>query len=368
MPKAAVCHEVGAPLDVTEVELLEPQAGEVRVRIAASGVCHSDLSVQNGTLFTPVPAVLGHEGAGVIDAVGEGVTDVAVGDHVVISWVPQCGECGACRRGQGHLCELGSMGLMTGGLLDGTPRFALDGNPVHHMACSGTFAEATVVPAIGVVKIDPTVPLDRAALIGCSVLTGFGAANNTADIRTGDTVAVIGCGGVGLNVIQGAAYAGATRIIAVDTVAAKLDLATTFGATDVVHVHDDIDAVGDVLGLTELQGVDVAFEVIGLPATMKQAIAMTRRGGQAVMIGVPALDAKLELDAAMDIVIMEKQIKGCWYGSANVREDIPKLVRLYQEGAIKLDELISREIELEGVNDAFAAMEAGEVARTIIRF
>ncbi|MFZ4516129.1 MAG: Zn-dependent alcohol dehydrogenase [Acidimicrobiia bacterium] len=368
MPKAAVCEVVGAPLEIRNVDLAEPKAGEVRVRIAASGVCHSDLSVQNGTLYTPVPAVLGHEGAGVIDAIGEGVTDLAVGDHVVISWVPQCGECFFCRRHQGHLCEQGSAGLLTGGLMDGTPRFSLNAQPIFQMACAGTFSEATIVPSFGAIKIDPAMPLDRAALIGCSVLTGVGAAMHSGNVGSGDCVVVIGCGGVGLNVIQGARLCGAERIVAIDMHSHKLDLARRFGATDTVLVTEDVDPVAEVLGLTELRGADVVFEAIGLRATMQQSIAMTRRGGTAVMIGVPSLDTRIELDAAMDIVIMEKRIRGCWYGSSDVHVDIPDLVARYQDGSLLLDELISREIPLEDVNAAFDAMMAGEVARSIIRF
>jgi len=368
MPKAAVCQSVGAQLEILDVDLAAPKAGEVRVRIAASGVCHSDLSVQNGTLYSPTPIVLGHEGAGVIEEVGPGVTNLVPGDHVVISWVPQCGECYSCKRGQGQLCEIGSTGLLTGGLLDGTPRFSHNGEHLHHMACSGTFAEATVIPAIGAVKIDPAMPLDRAALIGCSVLTGFGAATTTADIRNGDVVVVIGCGGVGLNVIQGAKFAGAERIIAIDMNETKLGLAHTFGATDLLNASGDVDVTAEVLTMTLGRGADVTFEVIGLPATMRQAISMARRGGQAIMIGVPALDAKLELDAAMDIVIMEKQIRGCWYGGSNVQTDVPRLIELYNNGTLKLDELISSEIALEDVNGAFEAMLGGEVARSVIRF
>lgn len=368
MPKAAVCEAVGAPLEIQDLDLADPHAGEVRVRVAASGVCHSDLSIQNGTLFAPTPIVLGHEGAGVIEAVGADVEHLAVGDHVVISWVPQCGECFFCTREQGHLCEQGSSGLLSGGLLDGTPRFSRTSGAVFQMACAGTFSEATIVPAIGAIKIDPEMPLDRAALIGCSVLTGVGAAVHSGNVRPGDNVVVIGCGGVGLNVIQGARLCGAERIIAVDTQTPKLELARKFGATDTIHVTAEVDPVAAVLGLTEFRGADVTFEAIGMKPTMLQAIAMVRRGGTAVMIGVPAMDTKLELDAAMDIVIMEKRIRGCWYGGSDVHRDIPKLVALYQDGKLLLDELISREIQLHDVNSAFDAMLGGEVARSVIRF
>ena len=249
MPKAAVCVGLNEPLEIQDLDLEAPHAGEVRVRMGASGVCHSDLSIQNGTLMGAFPMVLGHEGAGVIEELGEGVTGLEVGDHVVVSWVPQCGECFFCKKGQGFLCEAGQMAMVTGGLLDGTTRFSRDGEPITQMACSGTFSEQAVIPAIGAVKIPTDVPLEIAALIGCGVLTGVGAALNTADIRRGDTVAVIGCGGVGLNVIQGAKIAGADEIIAIDMFANKLDMAKQFGATDVVNAGDG-DPVSQVMELT----------------------------------------------------------------------------------------------------------------------
>jgi len=367
MPKAAVCRGLNEPLSIEEVDLEAPKAGEVKVKMGASGVCHSDLSVQNGTLFGSYPIVLGHEGAGVIEEVGEGVEGLAVGDHVVISWVPQCGQCFYCQKGQGYLCEAGAGAMATGGLLDGTTRLSKDGEAIMQMACTGTFSESAVIPAIGAVKIPDDVPLDIAALIGCGVLTGVGAATNTASIKPGDTVAVVGCGGVGLNVIQGAIIAGATRVIAVDMLENKLKMAEQFGATDLVNAGEG-DAVTKVLELTESRGVDVAFEVIGLKATIDQTIGMTRRGGEAVLVGVPKMDVMLELPAFLSVVLMSKSIKGCWYGSSNVQTDVLKLIGWYREGKLKLDELISRRIELEDVNDAFRAMEAGEVARSVIEY
>jgi NDMA-dependent alcohol dehydrogenase len=365
MPKAAVCTALNQPLEVRNLDLAPPKAGEVLVRMGASGVCHSDLSIQNGTLFGAFPIVLGHEGAGVVEEVGEGVDDLVPGDHVVISWVPQCGTCYFCERGQAFLCEAGGNAMATGGLLDGTTRFSSGGEPVLQMACSGTFSERAVIPAIGAVKIPDDIPFEIAALIGCGVLTGVGAALNTADIRPGDTVAVIGCGGVGLNVIQGARIAGAAEIIAVDMVPAKLDLARELGATQVVSAAD-CDPVAKVLELTGGRGADVVFEVIGLRHTIEQTITMTRRGGQAVLVGVPSMDVMLELPAFFGVVLMAKTLKGCWYGSSNVREDVPKLLEHYKRGELKLDELISRRISIADVMDAFTAMEAGEVARSVI--
>jgi S-(hydroxymethyl)glutathione dehydrogenase/alcohol dehydrogenase len=257
--------------------------------------------------------------------------------------------------------------MVTGGLLDGTTRFSKDGQAVMQMACSGTFSERAVIPAIGAVKIPDDIPFDIAALIGCGVLTGVGAAINTADIKQGDTVAVIGCGGVGLNVIQGAAIAGATEIIAIDMLQNKLDMAKEFGATTLVNAGEG-DPVGKVMELTEQRGVDVAFEVIGLKQTIEQTLMMTRRGGEAVLVGVPRMEVMLELPAFFGVVLMAKTIKGCWYGSSNVQEDVPKLLQYYKEGKLKLDELISRRISVDEVNDAFRAMEAGEVARSVISY
>lgn len=365
MPKAAVLPGVGQAMEHLDVELDSPHAGELKVRLAASGVCHSDLSVQNGTIMIPTPCVLGHEGSGVVTEVGEGVDGFAEGDHVVLSYVPQCGECFYCRRGQGQLCEQANVALASGGLLDGTPRFSHDGNPLFQMSACGTFSQETVVPAIGAVKIDPEMPLRQAALVGCGVLTGVGAALNTARIAEGDSVAVVGCGGVGLNVIQGARMAGAEQIVAVDMVDSKLELARKFGATDTVDAGAG-DPVSGVMELTGQRGADVAFEVIGLEPTIEQVVNMTRRGGQAILVGVPKMDVMLQVPAFMGVVLQEKTIKGCWYGSSNVRTDIPKLISLYQDGELMLDELISREIDNSQVNEAFEAMEKGEVARSVV--
>ncbi|MEZ5170464.1 MAG: Zn-dependent alcohol dehydrogenase [Acidimicrobiia bacterium] len=367
MPKAAVCDEIGSPITVQDVDLDDPRAGELRIRTAAAGVCHSDLSVQNGTLLQPIPAVLGHEGAGVVEQIGEGVTGFDVGDHVVVSWVPQCGQCFYCAHGQPELCEVGLTALVTGGQLDGTPRFSRDGEPLLQMASAGLFSEETVIPAIGAVKINKELPLASAALIGCGVLTGFGAAVNTADIKPGDSVAVLGCGGVGLNTIQGAVHAGADRVIGIDMLDTKLAMAEEFGATHIINPRHG-DATEQVMELTDGRGADVAFEVIGLPATIEQTVAMTRRGGQAVLVGVPNMESTVEFNAAMEFLVAEKQLRGCWYGSSTTHRDVPMLADLYKDGKLKLDELISAEIDLDGVNEAFTAMENGEVARSVIIF
>ena len=364
--KAAVHTAVDAPLETRDdIELAPPGPGELRVKVVASGVCHSDLSVQNGTIPLPTPMVLGHEGAGIVEEVGEGVTSVAVGDHVVLSFVPACGECYQCHHGQGFLCEK-SRAQGAGGLLDGTTRLTSQGAPLHQMACLGTYGPYAIVPEISTVKIPDDVPLDVAALIGCGVLTGVGAALNTASIRAGDTVAVIGCGGVGLNVIQGAKIAGATTIIAVDMLDSKLQMATDFGATHTVNAGEG-DPVSGVMAASEGRGADVAFEVIGLGPTIEQAINMARPGGEVVLVGVPRLDVMLNLNAAFTFLYLAKTIKGCWYGSSNVHQDVPKLLEMWRSGELKLEELISKEIDVDHINEAFADMQAGTVARSVIR-
>jgi S-(hydroxymethyl)glutathione dehydrogenase/alcohol dehydrogenase len=366
MTKAAVVAAYNEPVEIRDVELTGPRAGEIKIAVRATGVCHSDLSLQNGTLPLPLPIVPGHECAGEVIEVGEGVSRFKVGDRVVTQFHPQCGQCYFCTRGQGYMCERAAM-VATGGLLDGTPRFASDGAPLHQMAMLGTFAEETVIPEISAVGVPADVPMKSAALISCAVLTGVGAATNTANIRHGDAVAVLGCGGVGLNVIQGAKLAGAGELIAIDRFDSKLAMARQFGATHTINAAEG-DPVAAVQGLTEGRGADVAFEVIGLEPTIMQALNMTRNGGETILVGVPRLDLTLNLPAAFTFLLSNKTLRGCWYGSSNVDRDVPKLLDLYKRGALKLDELISREIRLVEVNDAFAAMESGEVARSVIVF
>jgi len=366
MARAAVLTALTQPLVLRDdIEVEAPRAGEIGLHMAASGVCHSDLSMRDGILPIPLPAVLGHEGAGVVTAVGPGVTDVAVGDHVVVSWVPQCGRCYYCGRGQPELCQEADAVLISGGLLDGTPRLRCDGAPLFQMSGCGTFATDTVVPATGAISVPADIDLSLAALLACGVLTGVGAVLNTAQVVEGDVVAVVGCGGVGLNVIQGARIAGAGVIVAVDTNPAKLALADELGATHLVDASHG-DPVSAVMGLSGERGADVAFEVIGLGHTIDQVVAMTRRGGQAVLVGIPSMNVMISLPAMVGVVLAEKTIRGCWYGSADVRRDIPRLVELHRRGELELEKLVSRRIGLDEVNDAFRAMTAGEVARSVI--
>ncbi len=366
--RAAVLTALDQPLQLRDgVEVERPHAGEVRVRMVASGVCHSDRSMQNGTLPVTLPAVLGHEGAGVVEEVGDGVVDVVPGDHVVISWVPQCRACFFCTRGQPHLCRTGDAVLLTGGLLDGNPRLRLDGAPLQQMLGTGTFSGTTVVDATAVVKVPDDLDLSVAALLGCAVLTGVGAALNTATIAPGDTVAVVGCGGVGLNVIQGARLAGAGEIVAIDIHPAKLELARRMGATTTVDASTT-DPVGAVFDRTGQRGADVAFEAIGTGPTIDQTVALTRRGGQAILVGIPRMDVMLTLPVMLGLVMAERTIKGCWYGSADVRRDVPVLIEHYRKGDLRLDELVSRRIALDEVNVALDEMSTTGLARSVIVF
>jgi len=366
MARAAVLTGLDQPLVIREgVEVEAPRAGEIRIRVAACGVCRSDLSMQDGTLPVPLPAVLGHEASAVVEEVGDGVPDLFPGDHVVVSWVPQCGDCFFCRRGQPELCQAADAVLLAGGLLDGTPRLRLDGAPLFQMCGTGTFSEVTVIPACAAVKIPDDVPLDVAALLGCAVLTGMGAALNTATIRPGDTVVVVGCGGVGLNVVQGARIAGAGAIVAVDVHATKLAAAESLGATATVDAAK-VEPVNAVRDLTNQRGADVAFEALGQGRTIDQVVEMTRRGGQAILVGIPRMDVMVTLPAMLGIVLAGRTIKGCWYGSSDIRRDVPRLVELYRSGELRLDELVSRRIELSQVNEALAALVSGDGTRSVI--
>jgi S-(hydroxymethyl)glutathione dehydrogenase/alcohol dehydrogenase len=363
--KAAVVYEHDKPVVVDDLELDDPKANEVLVCMAASGVCHSDLSVVNGTIYYDPPISLGHEGAGVIEDVGEDVSYARPGDHVLLSFVSYCGACRMCQMGRVTLCE--GFSTRRGYLLDDTcRRHDKAGQSIPQQARIGTMSEYSVVPERSLVKIKPRYPLEKAVLVGCSVTTGVGAVLNTAKVEPGSWVAVIGTGGVGLNVIQGAVIAGAERIFAVDVVPKKLDFARSFGATDLVNASD-CDPVEAIQDLTGGEGVDYAFEVIGNPKTIEQAYAMVRRAGTAVAIGVCRQDAQVSLPA-QELIMAEKRLMGSFYGSSAPRVDMPKLLKFYDEGKLKLDELITRNYRLEEINEAFADMEAGKNARGVILF
>ena len=357
--RAAVLHEFGRPLAVEELELDPPKAGEVGVRMVASGVCHSDLHVAQGIHPTSLPVVLGHEGAGVVEEVGSGVAGLRPGDHVLLTWLPYCGHCRQCIRGRPNICE--NTAWYDATMEDGTCRFHRDGQPVHHYNTS-SFAERSVVPARTAVKVDPSLPLSELALMGCAVMTGVGAVLNTARVRPGDSVAVVGCGGVGLNVVQGARIAGATTIVAVDVVSAKLELARELGATAVVDASG-ADPLGAVRELVP-GGVDHAFEALGRPETIATTLELTCRGGQALLIGMAPPDARVGLDA-LTMTLEERCVRGSWYGSCVPLRDLPLLVELYRDGRLVLEPLITT-CRLDDVNDAFQRMQAGETARSVI--
>jgi S-(hydroxymethyl)glutathione dehydrogenase/alcohol dehydrogenase len=350
-------------LAIEELSLLPPRKGEVRVRYAASGVCHSDLHYIKGDRLHPMPVVLGHEGAGVVEEVGPGVTQAQPGDHVILSLVPACGQCSYCVRGQPNLCSVRYR--LRGTLPDGTTRLRKGNDEIKHFGGVSSFAEYGIVAETSLVKIAPDMPLDKAALVGCCVTTGVGAALWTARVEPGSSVAVIGCGGVGLNVIQGAALAGAERIMAIDVVPSKLEYAEVFGATHTINAQET-DPVQAVRDLTAGEGADYAFEVIGLTQTAQQALLCTRRGGKAVIVGVIPHGQQLSIDP--DFLHQDRMLLGCTYGSANIRAAMPKLMDLYMAKKLKLDELVSRTYRLEEINTAFAALEQGEVARSILQY
>ncbi len=356
--KAALFTELNADLVIRDdIELGEVGRRDVRVKIGSSGVCHSDLSVMNGTIPMPPPIVLGHEGAGVVTGIGEAVTSVEVGDHVILSFTPACNVCAPCLRQQSFLCkETGPQAMST--------NFRMDGNPLSGMTGLGTFAEELIVGEPAIVKIDKDVPLDVAALIGCGVTTGVGASINTAGITPGSSVVVFGCGGVGISAIQGARIAGASEILAVDTMENKLEQAKHFGATHVTTPDGLEDAKAKITGG---EGFDFALECIGSSKTIRATYDAARMGGTAVIVGVGRMEDMVQF-SAFELFYANKTLKGSMYGSANVRTFMPELLSLWKTGKLDLESMISRRIKLDEVNDAFRAMQAGEVIRTVIDF
>ena len=362
--KAAILFEVGQRLDIREVDVAKPRAGEVLVRMAVGGICHSDLHVMTGHLNAPIPSILGHEGAGTVVEVGSGVTSVRPGDNVIPLWRLSCGECEYCTAARPALCAVGLKIRSTGRLLDGSSRFSLNGSEIKHFLGVSTFSEYTVILEKALVKVPKDVPLQQAALLGCAVITGIGAVMNAARVKPGSQVAVFGSGGVGLNVIQGAALAGAEKIIAVDLLDNKLEMARQFGATHTVNASAG-DPVEQVRSLTEQKGVDYAFEVIGLPKTVRQAFDSLAKRGETIVLGVTPLETEVSIPI-MPLIFEEKVVKGSVYGSSRPRIDIPKLINLYRAGKLKLDELVTRTYSFDQINEAYAALERGEVARTVV--
>lgn len=357
---AAVLHEVNAPLAIESVEIEKPKRRELLLRTAFAGLCHSDLHFIEGLYPFPLPCVLGHEAAAVVEAVGEDVTYVKPGDHVITCLSVFCGECPQCVTGHPNLCENTEVKLLPGA----ARRLRWKGEVLNQAFNLSAFAEQMLVHEHAVVKIDPAIPLDRATLVGCGVMTGVGAVFHAAKVEPGSTVAVIGCGGIGLSAVNGAAIAGAERIIAIDTVASKLELARAMGATDTINASN-ADAVAAVKDLTG-GGVPYSFEAIGTKATAEQSFAMLRPGGTATIIGMIPFGTKIELHGAD--FLRDRKIQGTSMGGNRFRVDMPRLLSLWQQGKLKLDHLISGRIKLGEINEGFARLKSGAPVRQLIDF
>lgn len=363
--KAAVLAKPRTPLSLERLTLADPRDDEVRVRIMASGLCHSDLHVIDGDMAVPLPVVLGHEGAGIVERVGSAVTRVKLGDHVALSWAPECGVCRYCVSGRPNLCAASAPRVLEGTLLDGTTRLSDGGaKPVFHYSFLSTFAECAVVPEASCIAIDPEVPFGPASLVGCAVMTGIGAATNTAQVRAGSVVAVLGLGGVGLNVVQGARLCGAERIIGIDTNPAKAETARRFGLTDFIDAKVG-PLAEQVRSLLRGELADYVFEAIGNPAAMSAAYEIAARGGMIVYIGIAPDGARLELPAVR-LPREEKIVTGSFYGGARPSLDFPNILRLYRQGRIDLDGLISARLPLSAINEGFDQVRRGEAIRVVV--
>lgn len=372
--KAAVLYQSGikppfphgGPLSIEELELDEPGPGEVLIKVVSAGICHSDLLVVEGIRRLPLPIVLGHECAGIVEGLGEGVSEVKKGDHVVCSFVPSCGRCVYCVTGRPSLCLVGREANRRGTLINGATKFRKDGIVYHHHLGVSAFSQYTVVSENSLVPIRKEIPLEKAALFGCAVITGVGAVVNTAKVEPGSDVAVFGIGGVGLSIVQGAVIAGASRIIAVDLLDYKLELAGKMGATDLVNASK-VDPVSEVRRLTGGAGADYVFEAVGSTKVMVQAYLATKRGGKTIFVGITSPEDKMEIPSSI-LVDEERILMGSYMGSSIPKRDVPRLVDLYLTGKLKLDEMVSRWISLEQINEGLSALARGEVARQIIKF
>jgi alcohol dehydrogenase len=371
--KAAMLRAIGAappyatsrPLEIVELDLAGPGRGEVLVRMAAAGLCHSDLSVIDGSRPRPTPMVLGHEAAGVVAELGEGVADLAVGDHVVMVFMPSCGHCLPCAGGRPALCEPGLRANVAGSLLSGARRLVCDGAPVNHHLGVSAFAEYAVVAEESCIKVDPALALDHAALFGCAVLTGVGAVVNTAKVPPGASVAVVGLGGVGLAAVLGAVVSGARQVVAVDLSDDKLAYALKLGATDAVNAGAP-DAVARIKELSR-GGVDFFFEMAGAVPALELAYAATARGGVTITAGLPHPDRKLSIQA-MSLVVDERTLKGSYVGSCVPRRDLPNFVTLFQSGRLAVDKLLTHHLRLEDINEGFDRLRSAEAVRQVVMF
>lgn len=370
--RAAVLETMGAPppyatsrpLRVQEVDLDPPGPGEVLVRIAAAGLCHSDLSVINGDRPRPLPMVLGHEAAGIVEELGPGVDDLARGEHVVLVFVPACGHCLPCMEGRPALCEPGAAANGAGTLLSGARRLRRDGEAIHHHVGVSAFAEYATVSRRSLVKIDPDLPLEEAALFGCAVLTGAGAVINTAGVRPGQTVAVVGLGGVGLCALLAAVASGAREIVAVDLLPEKLAFARQLGATATFDAREE--RVAEAIREATKGGVDVAFELAGSAKALELAWAITRRGGTTITAGLPHPSARLPVPI-VQLVAEERALKGSYIGTAVPARDVPRLIALYRRGRLPIDRLMSGRLPLAEINEGFDRLARGEVIRQIVQ-
>jgi alcohol dehydrogenase len=371
--RAAVLRAIGLsppyarsrPLDILDLDLAPPGRAEVLVRIAAAGLCHSDLSVIDGSRPRPVPMALGHEAAGVVEALGDGVTDLSVGDHVVLVFVPSCGRCSPCAAGRPALCEPGARANGAGTLLSGARRLSFKAEPVNHHLGVSAFADHAVVARESCVKIDPELPLDLAALFGCAVLTGVGAVINTARVEPGASVAVVGLGGVGLSTVLGAKLAGARQIVAVDLSDDKLAFAQKLGATDAVNAASP-DAVEAIRALTG-DGVEVAFDMAGAVPALELAYAITARGGTTVTAGLPHPGKRMAL-APVTLVAEERTLKGSYIGSAAPLRDVPRLIALFKAGKLPVDALMTHRLKLDEINEGFDRLREGIGVRQVATF
>lgn len=365
--KAAVLYEHNTPLVIEEIDLAPPGPGEVLVKIAAVGLCHSDLHVIKNSLnsYHPLPVVLGHEAAGIVEAVGEGVTRLMPGDHVSLIGMPHCGNCWYCAHGEPALCEVAFPVFMTSGrLASGETRLSKNGQELNHFLAQSSFAEYAVVDEGEAIKIPDDMPLDKACLLGCAMVTGVGAVVNAANVEVGSHVAVIGCGGIGMSVIQGAVLAGANKIVAVDLNDKKLEMARKFGATHVINPTKE-EPIMRAVEICDGR-VDYAFEAIGLSATMDQALNMVRRGGAAVIVGAGALGDKWAIEPIN--FMLGKRILGTLGGNVRHRVDIPAYAELYKAGKLNIDDMVTQTIPLEKINEGFETLERGDAIRTVVVF
>jgi S-(hydroxymethyl)glutathione dehydrogenase/alcohol dehydrogenase len=363
--RAALLVAPKTPVAVTDVDLRGPRAGEVLVRIAACGVCHSDLSVVDGSFPSALPVVLGHEAAGVVEDVGAGVTSVAPGDQVMLCPLPSCGQCYFCSRNQPTLCSVYSASLFSSLLPDGTSPLSRNGEIVYRGLATAGWAEQAIMPEVAVVRIDPDVPLDVACVIGCAVQTGVGAVLNTAQVEEGATVMIFGAGGIGIAVTQGARLAAASRVIVVDPVAERRSMALGFGATDVIDPGTD-DPVTASYELTGGIGVDYAFEAAGQAALLEAGINAVRPGGTVVGVGAPPIDQGISIPGVVGFTATEKKLIGCLLGTVHAQRDIPKLVALWQAGRLDLEGMITHRMPLEQTEDALDLMRRREGLRTVL--